>query len=91
MLFRVNGDCAGVDRGSSTLLQPKNHGRFFFTLEILFQTFFHKHFSQSWNKSMGLVKLDERRVNVTAVSRANMSTALVERRGAKRTRGAAPH
>jgi len=34
---------------------------------------------------------DEKRVNVTAVSRANMSTALVERRAAKRTRGAAPN
>ena len=32
----------------------------------------------------------ENRVNVTSVSRANMSTALVERRAAKRTRGRAP-
>ena len=30
---------------------------------------------------------DENRINVTAVSRANMSTAAVERRPAKRTRG----
>ena len=33
---------------------------------------------------------DENRVNVTSVSRANMSTTLVERRAAKRTRGRAP-
>ena len=33
---------------------------------------------------------DEKRVNVTAVPRANMSTALVERRAAKRSRGPAP-